>query len=94
MDASSERQLCLLVGKMIPEQFARYVDDAESGFVIFNHIAFCASPSCRKVLAENEKRVMEAIAREEKGLSRFERWKQELSNQELIHIMRERGIVK
>jgi hypothetical protein len=79
---------------MSPEQFARYADDAEFGFAIFSHIAFCANPSCRKVLAENEKRVMDAIAREDAALSGFGRWKRDLLNQELIHIMRERGIIK
>ena len=94
MDDTSERQLCLMVENMIPEQFARYVKDAEFGFVIFQHIASCASPSCRKVLSENEKRVADAVAREEVGLSRFERWKRDVFIREVIHAMRERGIVK
>jgi hypothetical protein len=79
---------------MIPEQFARYVNDADLGFVIFNHMAFCINPSCRRVFAKNEKRVMERISREDASLSKFERWKRDISNQELAHGMRERGILK
>ena len=94
MEASSEREWCLLISEMNAEQFARYADDAESGFAIFNHIAFCASPSCGRVLEESERRAMDTVVREDATLSGFGRWKRDLLNQELLYVMRERGIIQ
>jgi len=94
MDASSERQLCLLVRKMIPEQFARYRGNGESGFMIFNHIAFCEDPFCKKLCGENEQRVADAIAREKRTLSAFKQWEQNILRRETLHVMQERAGIK
>jgi len=94
MSISSERQLCLLVGEMSQEQLDRYVNDAEGGFTIFSHLAFCANPSCKRILVEREERVAAMISREQAKLSEFERWKQNISNDEFRHVIREKGIIK
>jgi hypothetical protein len=83
---------------MSPEQFDRYTDmevrEGDVGFILFYHLSFCLSASCRKKFSEIQERTARKVLLEEATLSRAELWKRQLAEREMMHILRERGVLR
>jgi hypothetical protein len=94
MDASSERDLCMLIKSMHPEQIDRYMDDEYLRDSLLEHIAYCVAPSCKNVCEARAARTAKRRVLEEASLSKAERWRRTLAINERRYILKELGIIK
>jgi hypothetical protein len=93
MNIASDQELCAFINGLTQEQFDHFIENDDTGPLLYEHIAFCSNNGCGRVCADYERRLRGKIEKEGKNLSSHEVWKKGLLLRELIHDLRAKGIL-
>lgn len=89
MDVATDRQLCVLITHITPEQFARSMQKPYARILFLNHINHCPRSACSVVQARYEADMRIFF----QTLSKNERMRRELEIRQEIEALKATGIL-